>query len=148
MQIGARLRSILLAVTYLEADGILLDLLGALSLVLVGRLDAQFQGQLGPGLDLATFKLAYQLVESEDAKALAIASRRCAEGLAQGGRVCRRRHGWVASEDERDIGLFNGGCCDGTVWQNGAAGGLPLLLSGTNAETVRRKWWMRSSARY
>lgn len=113
----------------------------ALALVLVGRLDAQLQGELGPGLDLAVLELTDEPVEREDAEALAVTARRRLEGLAQGGRVCGRHDGRVAGEDEGDVGILNGGCREGAVWQHdpGSGGsGRWRLLHGHDADVVHR----------
>ncbi len=92
---------------YLEADSILLDLLRALALLLVWRLNAQLQGQLGPRLELLGLELLDQLKQGKCAEALAPALWRSAECLAQGSRVGLEGHSGVAVEDEGGKGVLD-----------------------------------------
>lgn len=92
---------------YLQADCVLLDLLGALPLVLVGRLNAQLQGQFAPGLDLFALELCDQLEEGPGAERFASALWWSPESLPQDRCLCFYWDSRVAVQDKLHVDVLD-----------------------------------------
>lgn len=98
----------IVSINYLETNGILLNLLGALAPFLIRRLHAQLQSKIPPRLDLLALELDYQLEQRPGAEGLAPAFGRRLERLSQDRGVGVEGHGWVASENKLDVGVLDG----------------------------------------
>lgn len=97
-----------LADLYLQADGVLLNLLRTLALVLVWRINAQAQGKLGPRFYFLVLKLPDQLEEGVCTERLAPAFWWDSEGFTQCCCVCLERDSRVAIQDELDVSIVDG----------------------------------------
>lgn len=75
---------------------------------MVGRLNAQSESQLGPGLDLLVMELCNELEQGECAETLALALGRRAEGLSQGGCVYVQGYGRIAVKNEAYVRILDG----------------------------------------
>lgn len=93
--------------TYLQAHRVLLYLLGALALVLVGGIDPEAKGELGPCFDRLVVELLDELEEREGAEALAARLWRRPERLPERRRVRRQRHRRVAVQYEAHVGVLD-----------------------------------------
>lgn len=128
--------------TYLETDAVLSNLLHALVLGQVRRLDAQRNGQLSPCLDLLAVEPSHQLEDDKGVEALAAAPGRVRKGLAQAVGVCVWRQRGVAVEDEAHVGVLDGVGRHVAIGQGGRQGGLARVCDG-EARLERRRHGLR-----
>lgn len=130
---------------FLQTDAVLGNLLYALVLGQIRRLNAQRNGQFGPCLNLPAVEAPHQLEDDKGAEALAAALGRVRKGLSQAVGVCVWRQRRIAVEDEAHVGVLDGVGRHVAIGQCGRQGGLARVCDGEAAATrlQRRRHGLR-----
>lgn len=125
--------------SYLESNSVLLYFLRALLFFHGGWFNAQFDGQLYPGLEIFIIQPLDQLKQCEDAETLPITARWATKGLAQLRCIDRRRDVGVAVENEQYVGIVNCRICYLSRWQNSSFCLIRCIFH-LVAQSIEERW--------